>query len=368
MKKNKILWVILPCAVVSLLYLLPALLSYTTGYTHGWSLFSLFFLSFTLPIVICVILTILKKPKMLWIAGVPPLYSFVALAIEIPLSDFQYMWYDDFMMMFIWASICVALSLLFIYLIKSQIKMAYGLIITLALALSISLQFLSLMFELELDPVLQYGLAFCIQLAMCVVITISKKPKLLWIVMGPAIANFVVPYPEFDWIDFNFDFIFDDLKLPIALLALGAVCILSSLLHLYFSKKKINKILASVIIFLLMLELFITIIGFAMQPNMYGGGIEGIMAIILFITYLAVWSPVVLTVLIVLTKQYKVFWIALIPSAVQFVIVASDSTDMAFLFSDGYKFMVACACVALAYLCVFIGKKIKNKKGDDTSC
>jgi len=82
--------------------------------------------------------------------------------------------------------------------------------------------------------------------------------------------------------------------------------------------------------------------------------------------------PIVTCTLIAFTKQRKLLWIAAVPTTISFIIWTvdenfQDTEGWAVIFSNA-KIISAYLCVTLAYLCVFIGKKIKNKKGEDTSC
>jgi len=89
--------------------------------------------------------------------------------------------------------------------------------------------------------------------------------------------------------------------------------------------------------------------------------------------FLVIILPAVICILITITRKHKLFWLSAIPSVIQFIFWSI----MFFGHSEGgmilptLKFMLAIAYVAVFYFAVFVVKKIKkikNKKGDDTSC
>ena len=137
---------------------------------------------------------------------------------------------------------------------------------------------------------------------------------------------------------------------------------------------KRNKILWVVIVGLMVLDLAVMTIGrgvgmlilldkffgtIGMQPSNW------LMLFPLFLPTLAICT------LISVTKQYKRFWLAAIPSLMAFVIWCITIFDL----NEGWwiiwliiKTLPTCMIVVMFYLAVFVVKKIKNKKGEDTSC
>jgi hypothetical protein len=125
-----------------------------------------------------------------------------------------------------------------------------------------------------------------------------------------------------------------------------------------------KKILWAVIVLLMLFELFTMVLGYRVSPWTFP-----LYAFTMTHFYVLLLRPVVTCILIVITKQCKLLWIATVPSIVQYIVYAIFANFFrSYILSEfaGYLSLFylisTCICVALAYLCVWIVTNIKNKR------
>ena len=126
-----------------------------------------------------------------------------------------------------------------------------------------------------------------------------------------------------------------------------------------------NKVLWGVIIALMVLDF---------ADMTFGRGVIffGLLGVITFgffsswVVYFSFLIPLVLCILIAKAKQYKMLWLAAVPTVSAYLIWSSIEGFVADLGGGGtmaaFKLIPTCAYVLVAYLCIFIAKKIKTSK------
>jgi hypothetical protein len=76
--------------------------------------------------------------------------------------------------------------------------------------------------------------------------------------------------------------------------------------------------------------------------------------------------PIVLCILIALTRKHKFLWTAVLPPVIAYVywgvVLRFDFLEAMWLIILSYSFSFSVASVILTYLFVWIAKKIKNKR------
>ncbi|MCL2083462.1 MAG: hypothetical protein FWH04_09570 [Oscillospiraceae bacterium] len=140
---------------------------------------------------------------------------------------------------------------------------------------------------------------------------------------------------------------------------------------------KRNKILWIVIVGLMVLDLLSMMIGQGIGLRAVAELFRDIWIADGLFYFLLAFLPIIMCILIAITKRYKLLWIAIIPSVVAYIAwnilykLFWYSSEPIIMLFPLLKLLSVCICIVFAYICLLLTKaikKIKNKKGDNTSC